>query len=240
MRVWDLHPGYLSRQSLLGQHAEIHALYSVLTGGGRGYSFHPETLRWQNHLDLLINRHDTTVKEMRLRGFNHASPLKSPGLASSGKAGYVDPPARQVALLKEKYALKGQQGRIPLPKNSSSFWAHHKYSVMGRSYSRYREMQKFLQNRRDYPIGEDAEFMEKVLSCLDRKPTEKSLRNLMDHLWGYFKREASQSEKEAFAKLKAQGPAGSQLDYLYHLALTYQKEYLLTSTVFADFVSLDF
>lgn len=30
MRVWDLHPGYLSRQSLLGQHAEIHAVHAVI------------------------------------------------------------------------------------------------------------------------------------------------------------------------------------------------------------------
>ncbi|MFW5896791.1 MAG: pyrimidine dimer DNA glycosylase/endonuclease V, partial [Bacillota bacterium] len=30
MRVWDIHPGYLDRGGLLGQHAEIHAVWSVL------------------------------------------------------------------------------------------------------------------------------------------------------------------------------------------------------------------
>ncbi|MDD4764978.1 MAG: pyrimidine dimer DNA glycosylase/endonuclease V, partial [Atribacterota bacterium] len=28
MRVWDVHPGYLSDKSLLGEHVEIHALFS--------------------------------------------------------------------------------------------------------------------------------------------------------------------------------------------------------------------
>jgi hypothetical protein len=31
MRVWDADPGYLNRQSLLGEHREIHAILSIVT-----------------------------------------------------------------------------------------------------------------------------------------------------------------------------------------------------------------
>ena len=31
IRVWDVHPGYLSRTRLLGEHREIHAVWTVIT-----------------------------------------------------------------------------------------------------------------------------------------------------------------------------------------------------------------
>ena len=46
MRIWDVSPGYLNRQSLLGEHRELHGLVSILVHGKRGYSRHPETVRW--------------------------------------------------------------------------------------------------------------------------------------------------------------------------------------------------
>jgi hypothetical protein len=46
MRVWDVAAGYLNRGSLLGEHREIHGIAAILSHGMRGYSRHPETLRW--------------------------------------------------------------------------------------------------------------------------------------------------------------------------------------------------
>jgi hypothetical protein len=37
-------PGYLTRQSLLGEHHELHGIVSVHLHGKRGYANHPETL----------------------------------------------------------------------------------------------------------------------------------------------------------------------------------------------------
>jgi len=75
MRVWDINPGYLSRQSLLGEHREIHAIWNIITQNKRGYSKHPETLRWKNRLYALWVRHNQVVIEMRRRGYNHDSKL---------------------------------------------------------------------------------------------------------------------------------------------------------------------
>ena len=46
MRIWDVNPGYLNRQSLLGEHRELHAIVSIIKNNKKGYSRHPETLRW--------------------------------------------------------------------------------------------------------------------------------------------------------------------------------------------------
>jgi len=51
---------------------------------------------------------------MRLRGFNHFSPLPAPGAEIVWPGVFIDAPDRQFGLLAAKYATK-EQGRIPLP-----------------------------------------------------------------------------------------------------------------------------
>lgn len=75
MRVWDIDPELLCDRHLLGEHNEIHAIWSVITGGLKGFSGHPETKRWQGKLRALYLRHALTAAEMQRRGFKHKSPL---------------------------------------------------------------------------------------------------------------------------------------------------------------------
>jgi Pyrimidine dimer DNA glycosylase len=75
VRIWDLDPASLCDRHLLGEHRELHAIWSILTTGKRGYRDHPETMRWRGRLAALYLRHDAQVAEMRRRGFRHASPL---------------------------------------------------------------------------------------------------------------------------------------------------------------------
>lgn len=76
MRIWDCDVSKLSDKHLLGEHYELHTIWSAhqrgLTGG---YSRHPETLRWVGHLAALHQRHKEQAVEMAVRGFNHRSPL---------------------------------------------------------------------------------------------------------------------------------------------------------------------
>lgn len=103
MRVWDIPPAQLCRQHLLGQHNEIHRLWTVLTQDRSGYANHPETMRWRGRLRALYFRHETTVTEMLARGYNHNSPLNE-ALATGepDQQTYVDTIKRQRELLKEK------------------------------------------------------------------------------------------------------------------------------------------
>ena len=75
MRIWDLDPSRLCRKHLLGEHRELHALYTILSLDKKGYRSHPETKRWEGKLPALKKRHEQLTIEMKNRGYNHLSPL---------------------------------------------------------------------------------------------------------------------------------------------------------------------
>ena len=75
MRIWDIPPDKLCRKHLLGEHSELHAIWTILTQGRKGYSKHPETMRWKGKLKALYDRHQRLVDEMAKRGYRHHSPL---------------------------------------------------------------------------------------------------------------------------------------------------------------------
>lgn len=103
MRIWDLDPARLCRQHLLGEHAELHALWTILTEDREGYRSHPETERWEGKQAALYRRHEALAEEMTARGFAHGSPL-DPSLATGEdeQDTFVDPPDEQEAILEAK------------------------------------------------------------------------------------------------------------------------------------------
>jgi hypothetical protein len=103
MRIWDLPPGKLCRGHLLGEHRELHAIWSVLTKGKKGYSHHPETLRWRGKLKALYLRHDKLIREMEARGYKHRSQLVTIfAIGNSRQAEYIDSKKEQVKILRRK------------------------------------------------------------------------------------------------------------------------------------------
>ncbi len=77
MRIWDIEPKHLCRNHLLAEHRELHAIWNILTKKKKGYSKHPETLRWKGGLKSLYLRHQKLVAEFKKRGYKHNSPLDS-------------------------------------------------------------------------------------------------------------------------------------------------------------------
>lgn len=103
MRIWDVGPETLCRSHLLGEHRELHGLWNILTRDLTGYRAHPETRRWEGKLAALFDRHEALVAEMTRRGYRHASPLDPAAATGSAHQDvFVDPPERQVEILKEK------------------------------------------------------------------------------------------------------------------------------------------
>lgn len=103
MRIWDISPKRLCRNHLLGEHRELHAIWSVLVNGKRGYAHHPETLRWKGKLKALYGRHEALVAEMSKRGYLHRSPLAERQATGSAKQTvYVDQPRKQIMILRNK------------------------------------------------------------------------------------------------------------------------------------------
>ncbi len=103
MRIWDISSSKLCRNHLLGEHRELHAIWSILTNNKYGYSKHPETLRWKGKLKALYIRHNELVKEMKKRDYNHQSPLDARlALGNSKQIVYVDSYMQQINILKRK------------------------------------------------------------------------------------------------------------------------------------------
>lgn len=79
MRIWDIQPSKLCKNHLLGEHRELHAIWTILTKNKKGYANHPETKRWVGKLNALYIRHEQEVDEMLKRGYSHKSPLERKG-----------------------------------------------------------------------------------------------------------------------------------------------------------------
>jgi hypothetical protein len=103
MRIWDISPEKLCRKHFLGQHRELHAIWSILVSGKSGYSRHPETLRWKGRLKALYLKHLQIEQEMIRRGYKHHSPL-DPKLAAGIKTQtkFVNSVKEQRQILKKK------------------------------------------------------------------------------------------------------------------------------------------
>jgi hypothetical protein len=103
MRVWDVPPAVLCRQHLLGEHREIHAVWTIVTAGKKGYCHHPEVQRWRGRLRALFLRHQDIVAEMCRRGYQHRSPLEEELATGSARQDqFLDDIARQDQILRAK------------------------------------------------------------------------------------------------------------------------------------------
>lgn len=226
MRVWDIHPGYLNRQSLLGEHRELHGIVAIISQGKKGYSRHPETLRWLGHGWALRQRHRLLACEMALRGFTDRSPVALADGEGRWPAVYLDEPAAQYQRLEEKYRDK-EQGRIPLPGNSQQLWAQHKYSVLARDPELYRELGRDLARpgARDF-----AELARLLTETLRLPPGPGGLQNAVQHMWGYVSDQAADGKPPDFA---AWSPA-ALLRETQKRSLAGQVAYLLASTALSE------
>lgn len=103
MRVWDIPPVKLCRHHLLGEHAEVHAVWSIINKKKKGYRHHPEVKRWRNKLKALYRRHEILARELEKRGYNHQSFLDA-GLAKgkNRQDELLDSYKKQLKILKSK------------------------------------------------------------------------------------------------------------------------------------------
>ena len=180
MRIWDVNPGYLNRQSLLGEHRELHAIVSIIANRKKGYSRHPETLRWVGYGWALKMRHKLLASEMALRGYTDRSPVRTHSNKGKWPNTWIDAPDQQFKLLEAKYTNK-EQGRIPLPENLQQLWSQHKYSVLARKPNLYKKIGRDVSKN-----AMDFDSLAALLTGeLRQAPAEGGIRNAVQHMWGY-------------------------------------------------------
>lgn len=228
MRIWDVHPGYLNRQSLLGEHRELHGIVAIVAGNRRGYAAHPETRRWAPHPGALAQRHRLLAAEMALRGYCDRSPVTAEG-PLLWPDHYIDEPAAQFALLAAKYADRAE-GRLPLPRSSQQLWAQHKYSVMARDYALYRELGQ--QVTALPPCALDPALARQLVEILRLPPPAGALRNALQHMWGYVADSAAGPAVDP-----ATAAPAALLGVIQQRACAAEQPYLLASTALSELMA---
>jgi hypothetical protein len=225
VRVWDISPGYLDRQRLLGEHRELHGVHVVLTEGKAGYAHHPETLRWVGCLAALARRHSLLAAEMRLRRYTDRTPLADPPGRCRWPRTFVTDPVDQFALLRRKYSGE-VEGRMPLPRHTQQLWAQHKYSVMARSIAAYQQTGRLVA-RKSLSMSDLARDL---VAILRERPGRARLMNAIEHMWGHVRTHASADDISRFK----QGPADTRLAILQALAVRHREPYLVRSTALSE------
>lgn len=108
VHIWDVELKYLQRQRFLGLYKEVHVAYYALTWnplrGKKGYTRHPEVLRFKDHVGQLVDLHNKIVLEARRRGYKLKTALKF----------YPHTPERYVFTNKDLAEIQKRQGETRL------------------------------------------------------------------------------------------------------------------------------
>ena len=225
MRIWDVNPGYLNRQSLLGEHRELHGVVSIFRNNKKGYSKHPETLRWLGYGWALKQRHKLLVAEMNLRGYVDKSPVLLRSKPNEWPEVFIDSPATQFSILSKKY-ITLEKGRIPLPKNAQQIWAQHKYSVMARDISSNKKTGKWVTTENGAKSINDVSV--EMIELLKTPPSKKLINNALLHMWGYVSKYSTNNKNIASLSDKV------LLNKIQKLALKNNVQYLIESTALSE------
>lgn len=110
-------------------------------------------------------------------------------------------------------------------------WREEKYHILFHSQYYYEEIRQLLKGS---PSLEEVQHMIDV--GLREEPTQGSIINAYDHMWGYFKKKATSSEKAQSLSLKQQFmndnvSSTELLKFLKSLADKYEVTYLQQSTI---------
>jgi len=221
MRIWDVNPGYLDRKRLLGEHRELHGLFNVISLGKKGYSRHPETLRWVGKLPALCLRHQLLVAEMELRGYQHHSPLPNPSNDIIWPDIWINTAGEQFTLLADKQRQE-DSARIPLPVNTQQLWAQHKYSVMAHNPALYSQIGPEVAHG-IYRHNMDA-LAELMVITLRTSLTPGHLHNALQHMWGHVSGDDAFEPKDDAALMQS----------IRMLVMQKKEPYLLNSTALSE------
>ncbi|WP_298666724.1 YbgA family protein [uncultured Solobacterium sp.] len=117
-------------------------------------------------------------------------------------------------------------------KECEVLWAKNKYYVLSKSHKVYLEVREYLKEKEV-----DIQFLkEKILNLRDVEESKKDFNNAILHVWGYFKKDASDVEKqglfcilEKYMTEKANQEA--VIEYIKVLLKKYPNQYLQESTL---------
>ena len=122
--------------------------------------------------------------------------------------------------------------RKNIKKECEELWAKNKYYVLSKSHKAYLEIREYLKEKEV-----DILFLnEKIQKVRDIKESKKDFSNAILHVWGYFKKEASEIEKLELFNLLEEYMSGKNnqktvIEYINTLLKKYPNKYLQESTL---------
>ena len=117
-------------------------------------------------------------------------------------------------------------------KECEELWAKNKYYVLSKSHKVYLEIRKYLKEKEI-----DIVFInERIQKVRDIKESKKDFSNAILHVWGYFKKEASEVEKQGLFSILEEYMQGNKnqksiIEYINTLLKKYPNKYLQESTL---------
>jgi len=111
---------------------------------------------------------------------------------------------------------------------TEQLWREEKYRVMFHSQKHYNQLRQAM---RDLLPHEQIEQL--IEAALQQTPTDGSMRNACQHMWGYFRKVATKEEKQQYEQLQLliTGKITALLYFLQQLAIQYNITYLRESTI---------
>ena len=118
-----------------------------------------------------------------------------------------------------------------IKKECEELWAKNKYYVLSKSHKVYLNIREYLKEKE----VDIAYLQEKIQSAKDIEESKKDFHNAILHEWGYFKKDASETEKQGLFDILEEYREGkknqeSVIQYLNALLKRYPNEYLQEST----------
>lgn len=118
--------------------------------------------------------------------------------------------------------------------NLEKEWSLYKYSILEKSQSHYNQIRQLLKDKTERI---SVPFYRLIEEGLMVKENKGQAINTLQHVWGYFKKVASDEEKQSFLGLidayqSDEIDLNTVKDYLQQLAIKYKEAYLLKSLYF--------
>lgn len=113
-------------------------------------------------------------------------------------------------------------------------WARYKYNILEHDPNRYKEIRNLLKDKAGYPV---VEFYALIDQALTIESSQGNQLNAASHVWGYFKDQATESEKKKYLSYiesfkKGTYSINAVKGLLLKMAEKYGNEYLLNSYYF--------
>ena len=117
-------------------------------------------------------------------------------------------------------------------KECEELWAKNKYYVLSKSHKAYLDIREYLKEKEVDILS----LHEKIQKVRDIKESKKDFSNAILHVWGYFKKEASEIEKLGLFNILEEYMEGknnqeSVIKYINTLLKKYPNKYLQESTL---------